>query len=194
MWFIFRHGQTMHNASDVMQGRYDSLLSIKGIDQAKSYGYRLAEHGPFEKYRFFSSPRVRARHTMQIINEITGTDFMGVEIEDLLDEVDTGELVNIKKSEVRKMIPDYYNKKCRDFWSFRRSSGETYNEVFERVEQFCEKYKDEENLIITTHGCCFLFFRMIFEGRQKGCDISETDTNPSQNYFFSWDGKNIVDR
>ena len=45
MWYVMRHGQTFSNANKIMQGRSESLLSLKGIDQSKSIAYRLLDTG-----------------------------------------------------------------------------------------------------------------------------------------------------
>ena len=71
MWYMIRHGQTLENKLSIQQGQIDTLLSLKGIVQAQSIGYRLLDFNEnFEEYEFISSPLARTRHTLQIIIEI----------------------------------------------------------------------------------------------------------------------------
>lgn len=191
MWYIFRHGETLHNKNKIRQGRCQSMLSIKGIDQVKSYAYRLLEQKEdLSKFKILTSPMIRTRETAQIICEIANINaYEEILEEDLLNEVDIGIFTNTPF----KLVQEKYDKslyEIKDLWSYRYPNGESFEEVYQRVLNFIEKYKNEKNLIIITHGCCFSFFKNILsKGNKK--DITPESLRPSQNYFIKYDGNKV---
>ena len=57
MWYFFRHGETIHNKYRISQGRYNSCLSLKGIEQAKLYAHKiLKSEKDFSTFNFLTSP------------------------------------------------------------------------------------------------------------------------------------------
>ena len=89
MWFICRHGETLHNKLKIKQGRYPSLLTLKGIDQIKSIAYRILDYEQdFSNYELITSPMARTRHSMQIIQEVLGITDKKVIEEELITETD----------------------------------------------------------------------------------------------------------
>lgn len=97
MWFIIRHGETLHNRKKIKQGNYNSLLTLKGIDQVKSIAYRMSGMDEdFSKYVLTSSPMIRTLHSMQIIQEILAITDIKIEQDILLSEVDAGDYTNKK--------------------------------------------------------------------------------------------------
>ena len=191
MWYIFRHGETLHNKNKIRQGRCASMLSLKGVDQVKSYAYRLLEQKEdLNKFKIITSPMVRTKETAQIICEITGLDaYYKVQEEELLAESDLGIFTNIPF----KVVQEKYDKslyEIKDIWTYRYPEGESFNEIYDRILNFIKKYKNEENLLIITHGCCFSFFKSILSGEKKE-EIRAENLRPSQNYFLKYDGKTV---
>ena len=191
MWYIFRHGETLHNKNKIRQGRCSSMLSLKGVDQAKSYGYRLLEQKEdLNKFKVLSSPMVRTKETAQIICEITGLDaYEKIKEEELLNESDLGVFTNIPF----KVVQEKYDKslyEINDIWSYRYPEGESFDDVYERILKFIDKYKNEKDLLIITHGCCFAFFKSILSKQSKE-SLTKEVLRPSQKYFIKYDGKKL---
>ncbi len=66
--YLLRHGRTVYNCENRVQGRCDSPLTELGVAQAHAAGAWLAERGVrFD--RIFSSPLGRALSTAQIVRE-----------------------------------------------------------------------------------------------------------------------------
>ena len=167
------------------------MLDIKGIDQAKSYAYRLLEQEKdLGEFKIITSPMVRAKEIAQIICEITNIDaYEKTKEEELLNESDLGILTNTPF----KVVQEKYDKsvyEIKDLWTYRHPGSESFEEVYQRILDFIEKYKDEKNLIIVTHGICFLFFKSIFSNGNKK-DLDTRSLKPTQNYFIKYDGKNV---
>lgn len=189
MWFILRHGETLHNSQKILQGHYPSLLDLKGIDQIKSIAYRILDtKEDFSKYKLVTSPMVRTRHSMQIIREILGlADVEPIE-EILIADTDCGKCVNMSRKKIKEIYPDLIETKDDNYWNFCYPGGETFNDVYDRISKFYEKYKNEENMIVVMHAKGVKFLVSMFEGEEKSSLVGK---KANQNYFFAWDGKKI---
>lgn len=189
MWFIIRHGETLHNLIGIKQGHYSSMLDLKGIDQIKSIAYRLQNtKEDFNGYKLLVSPMVRTRHSMQIIQEILGLTEKNQIEEPLLAEIDCGECTNMDKKIVERDYADALKNRKEDYWNSRFPGGESYAEVYERIAEFYNNYKNEPNMIIVTHSAGVRFLKNILTKAPKE-DAAKDKAN--QNYFYGWDGKKL---
>ena len=164
MWYFFRHGETIHNKFKISQGRYNSCLSLKGIEQAKLYASKILKlESDFSKFKFLTSPMFRAKQTLNVVMEILNLNpFEKMEEEDLINDIDFGEHNNKPNSIVWK---NYYDDN-RILYCVH-PNGETFNDVYNRMEKFLEKYKNEKFLIFATHGCCFGILKHILCNGKK---------------------------
>ena len=190
MWFVTRHGQTMYNLKKIKQGRYSSLLTLKGIDQMKSVAYRMLDNEEnFEDYKVIVSPMVRTRHSAQIIMEILGiTDKKMIE-DDLINEKDAGDCTNMEKKLIKEKYPYLEEEKKTLGWDFKLPNGESSNDVYKRVKEFYEIHKNEKNLIVVSHGTCVRCLCGLLAGKSKE-EIGSASIN--QNYCFMYDGNEVV--
>lgn len=188
MWFIIRHGETLHNIKKIIQGHYPSLLTLKGIDQIKSIGYRLQNtNEDFEKYKLITSPMIRTKNTMQIIQEILKITHKNYIEEELIAEINTGLLTNMPENEAKEKYSSVWD--INHYLEKKYPEGESNNDVYNRILKFFDKYKNEENLIIVSHSGVIRCLRNHLLGKKR----EEIDTELSnQNYFFSWN-KNKID-
>ena len=190
MWYFFRHGETIHNKYKISQGRYNSCLSLKGIEQAKLYANKILKaENDFSKFIFLSSPMHRAKQTLNIVMEILNINpFEKMEEEDLLNDIDFGEHNNKPNSIVWK---NYYDDNRILYCT--HPNGETFNDVYNRMEKFVEKYKKEKYLIFAIHGCCFAILENILSNRQKS-DFTRKNLIQNQNNIIKYNKeKNILE-
>lgn len=189
MWFIIRHGETLHNSIGIKQGHYSSMLDLKGIDQIKSIAYRLQNTNEnFNNYKLLVSPMIRTRHSMQIIQEILGlTDKNYIE-NPFLAEIHCGECTNMDKKIIEQNYAEVLKNRKEDYWNSRFPSGESYGEVYERIVHFYNNYKNEPNMIIVTHGAGVRFLKNILTKSPKAEAVKD---KADQNYFYSWDGERL---
>ncbi len=187
MWFIIRHGETLHNVKRMVQGHCQSLLTLKGINQIKSVGYRLQNtNEDFKNYKLITSPMIRTRNTTQILQEILGLTNVKYIEEDLIAEVDTGLATNMTEDEAKEKYSSFWNVNC--YLDRKYPNGESNNQVYDRVLKFFDKYKNEKNLIIITHSGITRCFRNHILGRKRE-EIDLVLSN--QNYFLAWDGNKL---
>ena len=184
MWFICRHGETLHNKLKIKQGRYPSLLTLKGIDQIKSIAYRILDYEQdFSNYELISSPMARTRHSMQIIQEVLGITDKKVIEEELITETDAGDFTNVPKSEIIEKFPNFLKEKDINP-DLKFPNGESLNDTLKRIREFYDKIKNKDNLIIVTHG---RFVKRI-AALKAGLDINAfAGTSMNQNYLYVHD-------
>ncbi len=184
MWFICRHGETLHNKLKIKQGRYPSLLTLKGIDQIKSIAYRILDYEQdFSNYELITSPMARTRHSMQIIQEVLGITDKKVIEEELITETDAGDFTNVPKSEIIEKFPNFLKEKDINP-DLKFPNGESLNDTLKRIREFYDKIKNKDNLIIVTHG---RFVKRI-AALKAGLDINAfAGTSMNQNYLYVHD-------
>ena len=190
MWYFFRHGETIHNKFKISQGRYNSCLSLKGIEQAESYANKIITfENDLSKYNFLTSPMFRAKQTLNIVMEkLNLNPFKKMKEEELLIDIDFGAHNNMPNSIVWK---NYYDD--NRILYYRHPNGETFNDVYDRMELFLEKYKNEKYLIFATHGCCFGILKHILSNRKK-MDFSRNNLIQNQNSIIKYNkDKNIIE-
>mgnify|MGYP003608203708 CR=1 FL=1 len=188
MWYFFRHGQTIHNIYKVSQGRYNSSLSLKGIDQAKFCAYKIQDlEENLQEYIFLTSPMFRAKQTINIIMELLNIDpFNYLKEEELLNDINFGDHNNVSNKIVwANYVEDNNILYCQ------HKNGECFNDVYNRIELFLHKYKDIDNLIFATHGCCFAILKHILMGNKRS-DFIRNNLIQNQNYLIKYDNNSKI--
>lgn len=145
---LVRHGQTIENASGIMQGQSPELgrLTDLGIQQAEKLARRLSDE-PFDV--IFASDLERARRTAEIVAQFhEGVPF---HITPLLRERDYGVLTGLPK----KMLFEEIGMAGLTEVSLRPENGENYHDVKVRAREFLdalvEKYMGQHVLMVA-HG------------------------------------------
>jgi glucosyl-3-phosphoglycerate phosphatase len=91
--FIARHGETVFNAAERMQGHstLHTPLTRAGFSQADSMGSALASWlGTRQSLSLWSSSAGRALQTLAIITEHISEDWHGAHVDDRLQEIEVG--------------------------------------------------------------------------------------------------------
>ena len=148
--YITRHSKTVWNQEKRLQGRKDSPLIKEGIENAVALKEYIKDIS-FDCV--FSSPIERAYYTAKLLtdNEIIK--------DDRLMEMNFGILEGKKIEDILKEDYEVYNNMWNHPELFERIlEGESYDEVQNRLHSFFEdlKTKDYQNVLIVTHGMCFI--------------------------------------
>src|SRR3989338_901560 len=140
-----RHGETVYNKREILQGITDSPLTKEGRKQIK----KIAETLKNEKIdAIFSSDLERCRKTTQAINKYHG---LKIRYTKILRERNYGifegkHLKHVKKERKKIGLPRY---------RFRPPCGESYEDVKKRLKPFLRRlikaYK-KKTVLIVTHG------------------------------------------
>jgi broad specificity phosphatase PhoE len=147
--FIIRHGQTTGDLEDRYGGDYDDHLSELGINQAKQLAKKLKNH---EIQIIYSSPRIRAVETADILNKEIGVEVRIVE--GIRERNNYGILTGMLKSEAKNKHPAETDKLkthlhhdvtgSESYDSFKKRVIKTFNSIIED-----SRY---ETIAIISHG------------------------------------------
>lgn len=128
--WLLRHGETEWNREGRLQGRGDSPLTERGLEQAESLARFAASMGVG---RVISSPLGRARSTAALIAAACG---VAVEVADALVEIDFGACSGETMAEGERRFPGLTEARQRDRWNHPWPAGESYVEVLARASQW----------------------------------------------------------
>lgn len=147
--YVIRHGETEWNTQKRMQGRLDSKITKKGIDDAISLSERLKDVD-FE--RVISSPSERTMHTAQLV---IGEKPIMVETDERLMEIHLGDWQGKVEEEIQREHPEQFHAYWNEPSTYVSSGGESFFEVKERITTFFKELSEstlDGNVLIITHG------------------------------------------
>lgn len=152
MIYLVRHGETEFNRERRLQGHVDSALTDKGLAQARAVGDLLKALVNQEAgWRIVSSPLGRARRTAEIVASRLGLDPDAIEIEPRLIELSWGAWDGRLRDELAAAHPDTFG---RTNWAFHAPTGETYEEMCDRLTSWLGGLpaEPERRIIAVSHG------------------------------------------
>ena len=143
--YITRHGETHWNREKRMQGWKDSDLTPEGEGDALALA-QVLKRVSFEAV--YSSPIGRARKTTELI-----VDDALITFDEDLREIGMGDWEGRTQDEVRNADPERFH----TFWNnphvYETETGETFNQVMERVASFLEKVQVHKGtILVVTHS------------------------------------------
>ena len=148
--YYIRHGETLFNHFNRMQGRSDSPLTAQGIEQVKLSGKAL--HNIDFAFAYCSSAE-RARDTAVYILETH--DISAIPNRDLR-EIDFGTY----EARVRDSIMDELYERFNPRVDFSDVGGESEEMVIERIKRILKlvvaRAKDGENVLLVAHGSLYM--------------------------------------
>lgn len=174
--YLLRHGETVWNTEQRIQGQLDSALTAKGRRQAEQNGERLRSLLDGNHIRIISSPLGRTLATATIIASKIGIAPDHIETEDRLKEISFGDWEGMTWAEVQETNPERYKNRLDDHWNVRSPGGENYQDVAERLQSWLAELNDEI-IVAISHGCAGRIFRTI----HANLDRNETP-NLSENH------------
>ncbi len=151
-----RHGETAWNAEGRLQGRSDTPMNARGLEQARRNGEALARHFADEgvdaaALDWVASPLSRARRTMEIVREAMGLPSDGYRVDERLLEVDFGGWSGFTLAEIEAAGHGAGVKaRKRDKWGFRPPGGESYADMALRVGAVLEAIRADT--VAVSHG------------------------------------------
>ena len=146
MIYLIRHGQTVKNKENVLQGRSNSPLNEAGKQQAKAAREKLKEAGvSFDKV--YTSPLIRAVQTAEII-----AGDVPLIVDDRLIEMDYGPYEGMELKNPAPEVLDFF----KDFAHNPAPVGmEQLPDIIARLGAFLEEIQEEaaqKNLLLSTHA------------------------------------------
>lgn len=148
--YLVRHGETVWNSEGRQQGRLDSPLTPKGVEQARAAGRMLnlvlcrAEGVTIE-----TSPLGRAKHTATLLCNELGLSGDAVVVAPLLVEHDLGAWQGLTFEEIDQLYPGQRHRRAVDKWNYRVKNGESYALVSNRAHCWLRNLNAETTIAVT---------------------------------------------
>ncbi len=124
--YLSRHGATVYNDKELLQGISDIPLSKKGIEESK----QLAERMKNEKLDIiYYTPLSRSKHTADFVNSY---HHVPMECIDSFIEMDMGHHEGVYFPEFIEKNNEFYHRWASDT-DVGMPGGESFNQVFQRI-------------------------------------------------------------
>ena len=160
-FYYVRHGETIFNQWNRMQGWCDSQLTANGISQASAASEAL-RFIHFE--RIYSSPSSRARKTAEIIRRYHECELV---LDKGLKEVNFGDFDGIVTDSWKEEI---FRRHITENWA--DVGGENREMIEKRITEFLHKAytmaKDGQNILLVSHGTLYLNMLEILFDMDRG--------------------------
>lgn len=155
--YLIRHGQTAWNAHGRAQGHTDIELDEEGREQARALG-EAARAGRIRAHKVVTSDLVRSAETakaLECVNTLT---------DPRLRERSFGEWEGLPFEEIHRQVPG----SGVGAFEFRPPGGESFQDVWNRVEPVAAELFDEKDPIaVVTHGgTCAILLAQLLKGTQ----------------------------
>lgn len=185
--YLCRHGQTTGDIEDRYGGDYEDHLTEEGKKQAKSLADKLSDKNI---EIIFSSPRVRALETSEIIKLKLEVEIKIVE--NLRERNHYGVLTGMVKADAKEKYPEEIEKVKN--YRTNATGGEIYSDFKARLEGAWKEIINSgfETVSVVSHGGPIrLIFREILklgEIKIADCAYAEIEVKDHQGELVSMDG------
>lgn len=143
--YVLRHGTTVWNLEDKIQGSTDIPLHEKGRQEALLMREKIL---PLPIDVLYTSPLKRAMETTQILNEVLD---LPMSVEPALQEVSFGLWEGLRWKEVQQRFPQLFHQ-IPSSGFIDPPEGESYDQAIQRICPFVEGLlKKQQNCLLVTH-------------------------------------------
>lgn len=149
--FLVRHGESLGNAAQRIQGLNDEPLTGLGRAQARALAQRLGNG--YEIRAIYASPLSRARETAEIVAAPLA---LTVTCEDRLREYDCGVVTGLCWEEVQSQYPEIAQRWAEDSWRVP-IPGEEGIDVFQgrvwaAMADIVGRHAGDDTVVVVAHG------------------------------------------
>lgn len=165
--YIVRHGQTVDNLENRIQGHTDSPLTKLGVRQAEAVADRLASE---DFAAIYSSDLGRAVRTAEIV---AARHDLPVRTSPLVRELNLGDVQGLTGDEFAQRWPEEYRLWKLDSIAHRPPGAESIQSAIERcgifVQQVLAEHSDGDKLAVVVHGGSLKGLVIAAMGLPVGC-------------------------
>lgn len=163
--YLVRHGETVWNREDRIQGRQDAPLTERGVDQARRAGITLCDLvDRAGRFTLVTSPLGRARRSAALILETVRPAVAEVRIDERLVEMDWGRWEGLLRREIMARDAELWRRFEADSWTVAPPQGESYGMLAARAKAWLESMADEPRLVVVGHGGFGRMLRGVYLG------------------------------
>lgn len=189
MIFIIRHGETVWNRAGKKQGRNDSPLTLKGINQAKNVARILKNDKDFsvDNFSFYMSNLFRVKQFASILSE----DCSLVSYDNFIEKKELAEhsFGDWEGKTEEEIGEDLLKLRKEIAWDFVVPNGESYSLVYNRLFNFIKEIKND-NCVLVTHEIVSKNIRGILLNLPKDQILS---LSHPQDVVFKFDNGKILE-
>ena len=164
MILICRHGETQWNTQKRKQGRKDSPLTLKGINQGIALAQELKNKFYSKDMDIISSPLFRTRQYASIISDIMDVSYSKINFDERLKEHSFGLWEGLNEIEIEKKFPGMVAAREANWWSYKVPEGESYELLEARLLPFVEDLDSSKDYIFIAHEMVSKVLRKILLG------------------------------
>jgi len=151
---IVRHGESVANAEERMQGQRDYPLSPTGENQAALLG-RFLHQAAYHFDAAYTSPLTRARSTALALTTALGLP--EAELTPELSELNAGGLQGLTRAEIARDFPGFFERGLGALGDFSEYGGESYDDVQRRVHGLIARLYERhraaaQRVLLVAHG------------------------------------------
>ena len=153
MIYLMRHGETLWNSENRLQGQMDSPLTARGRDQVRAVARLLREEiGDPASFSVISSPLGRARHSAELACGELGLPPGAIREDPRLKEVAFGDWEGLTFDEIAARDGERWRRRQEDRWGFVVPGGESYAQLSRRAGAWFAEQAEGARLIVVCHG------------------------------------------
>lgn len=187
MIYLMRHGQTVWNAEQRLQGRMDSPLTTAGVEQALAFGRRLRTLLPDPAAaRTVASPLSRAWQTAVLAVSEMGVDPASIELDARLVEHAFGAWEGLNWAEVQRDHAESVAARMADKWNVAAPGGESYRDVAARAGDWLADVDMARPTLTVCHGVTARVIRGLYAGLSQEATMALPE--PQDRIFKLADG------
>lgn len=159
--YLLRHGQTLFNAEQRLQGRCNSDLTELGLQQAEAMAMTLSSllDAP-QDWMLYSSPLGRARQTAHIISEHLSLSPEQLRLDERLMEVGLGEWEQQRAPDLQHQYPQI-SQHVLD-WYLQAPGAESFEEAQQRLGSWLHDSNLPKQVIVVAHGLSGAILRGLY--------------------------------
>ncbi|MEF1290416.1 histidine phosphatase family protein [Vibrio sp. M260118] len=158
--YVIRHGETVFDSEQKLQGHCNSPLTNKGKAQARSVGSELNKRLTGNNYQVFCSPLGRAVQTAKIICKAINFPQSNLLQDERLKEFSLGSWEQRKIPDLVESNPRLLNQKD---WYLNAPQCEPYESVRNRLLSWLSELPDEQDVVVVSHGLTGIVLRGILQ-------------------------------
>ena len=162
--YLLRHGQTVWNTEQRLQGQCDSPLTEIGRSQARHSGIKLRQLVSQREFKFHSSPLGRCRETSTIVADTLEYPSSLIKYDERLMELSYGRWAGQTMADLRVLDSALFEARAANRWDVPAPEGESYSMVAARLRSWLDEQCEMRLLVVVGHGCAGRILRGVYCG------------------------------
>ncbi len=153
--YLLRHGETVWNREGRFQGRRDSPLTLRGMQQALAAGRFLRARlgSALAHFQLIASPQPRAWQSAVLLAEAAGLDVLAIRLDPAVVEMSWGRWDGLTAAEIAARDPELWQRRIDDgLAEAPPNGGESRAAVWRRAQAWYTSLPPQSRIVLVSHG------------------------------------------